>query len=85
MARIYGRLAPVQKREGRHGANRSGLNLTSLLAGAEAQFDNETCAQMQRWAKHLLAAVEGFQARQRQRDEQDRLRLAALRKAVFHG
>lgn len=69
----------------RHGANRDGLNLNSILAGAEAQFDTDTYVAMQRWARHLLRAVEGFHHRQQRRRESERAMLAAARKAVLHG
>ncbi len=68
----------------RHGANRDGLNLNSILTGANVQFDTGTYAELQRWTRFLLRAVEGFQHRQSQRPEGDRAALAAARKAVFH-
>jgi hypothetical protein len=37
---------------------------------------------MQRWARHMLQAVEGFRRRQRQRAQSERALLAAARRAV---
>lgn len=68
----------------RHGANRDGLNLNSILAGADVKCDTETCVELQRWTRFLLRAVEGFQHRQSRRAEDDRAALATARKAVFH-
>lgn len=69
----------------RHGVNRDGLNLSSILAGAEVQFDNKTYIELQVWARHLLRAVEGFHHRQQRRREGERAALAAARKAVARG
>lgn len=69
----------------RHGGNRDDFDLSSILAGAEAQFDTATYIQLQTWARHLLRAVEGFQHRQLRRAEGERAAVAAARKAVARG
>lgn len=73
---------PPQHEGSRHGPNRDGLDLNSILAGAEVQFDNKTYIELQVWARHLLRAVEGFQHRQLRRAEGERAAVAAARKAV---
>ncbi len=73
-----------QNERSRHGANRDGFNLNSILAGADVKFDTDTCVELQRWTRFLLGAVESFQHRQMRRPEGDHAALTAARKAVFH-
>lgn len=83
MSRLHGTLV-TRAKENRREWSRDGLQVSSILAGANEE-DTGAYLEMQGCAKYLLKAVADFQQRQARRGARERAMMLATWKVMHHG